>query len=149
LAPRPGPRARSLPTGCGSAATRPRSGSPSGGPRRRIAPRAPPRHGADRRLAPPARSRRVGRPRCRAPGHGQASSRKRPGILCLYRLVSGLGSPANVAVGHVFSCEGTARVTDVAAIAGAIEPVLGALGLELYDLDATGPARSRTVRVIV
>ena len=40
-------------------------------------------------------------------------------------------------------------MTDVAAIASAIEPVLGALGLELYDLDATGPARARTVRVVV
>jgi len=38
---------------------------------------------------------------------------------------------------------------DVAAIASAVEPVLGALGLELYDLDATGPARARTVRVVV
>jgi ribosome maturation factor RimP len=40
-------------------------------------------------------------------------------------------------------------VTDVAAIASAIEPVLAALGLELYDVDATGPARGRTVRVVV
>jgi ribosome maturation factor RimP len=38
---------------------------------------------------------------------------------------------------------------DVAAIASAVEPVLGALGLELYDLDATGPARARTVRIVV
>ena len=40
-------------------------------------------------------------------------------------------------------------MTDVAAIANAIEPVLGALGLELYDLGATGPAGARTVRIVV
>ncbi len=38
---------------------------------------------------------------------------------------------------------------DDEAIATAVEPVLGALGLRLYDVDATGPARSRTVRVVV
>ena len=40
-------------------------------------------------------------------------------------------------------------MADVEAIATAVEPVLAALGLGLYDVEATGPARSRTVRVTV
>ncbi len=40
-------------------------------------------------------------------------------------------------------------MADVETIAAAVEPVVAALGLELYDVEATGPARSRTVRVTV
>jgi ribosome maturation factor RimP len=40
-------------------------------------------------------------------------------------------------------------MADVEAIAAAVEPVVAALGLELYDVEATGPARARTIRVTV
>jgi len=40
-------------------------------------------------------------------------------------------------------------MADVDAIAAAVEPVVAALGLQLYDLEATGPARARTLRVTV
>ncbi len=38
---------------------------------------------------------------------------------------------------------------DVDTIARAIAPVVDALGLELYDVELTGPARSRNLRVLV
>jgi ribosome maturation factor RimP len=40
-------------------------------------------------------------------------------------------------------------MADVDAIAAAVEPVVTALGLELYDVEATGPGRARTLRVTV
>lgn len=38
---------------------------------------------------------------------------------------------------------------DVDTIARAVEPVVAALDLELYDVELTGPARSRNLRVLV
>jgi ribosome maturation factor RimP len=40
-------------------------------------------------------------------------------------------------------------MTDVAAIAAAVEPVISALGLELYDVEVAGSGRSKVVRVLV
>jgi ribosome maturation factor RimP len=40
-------------------------------------------------------------------------------------------------------------MTDVAAIADAVGPVVTALGLELYDVEVTGSGRARVVRVLV
>jgi ribosome maturation factor RimP len=40
-------------------------------------------------------------------------------------------------------------MADVDAIAAAVEPVVSALGLELYDVETAGPARARTLRVAV
>jgi ribosome maturation factor RimP len=40
-------------------------------------------------------------------------------------------------------------MADVETIAAAVEPVVAALGLVLYDVEATGSGRARTVRVTV
>jgi len=40
-------------------------------------------------------------------------------------------------------------MADVDAIAAAVEPVVAALGLELYDVESTGPTRARILRVTV
>ncbi len=40
-------------------------------------------------------------------------------------------------------------MADVDTIAAAVEPIVAALGLQLYDVEATGPARARTLRVTV
>jgi len=40
-------------------------------------------------------------------------------------------------------------MADVDTIAAAVEPVVAALGLQLYDVEATGPAPARTLRVTV
>jgi ribosome maturation factor RimP len=40
-------------------------------------------------------------------------------------------------------------MTDVAAIVAAVEPVVDALGLALYDVEVSGSGRSRVVRVLV
>jgi ribosome maturation factor RimP len=40
-------------------------------------------------------------------------------------------------------------MTDVAAIVAAVEPVVGALGLDLYDVEVTGSGRAKVVRVLV
>src|SRR5262245_12866295 len=40
-------------------------------------------------------------------------------------------------------------MTDVAAVTAAVEPVVSALGLELYDVEVAGSGRSKVVRVLV
>jgi ribosome maturation factor RimP len=40
-------------------------------------------------------------------------------------------------------------MTDVAAIADAVEPVVTALGLSLYDVEVAGSGRAKVVRVLV
>jgi len=40
-------------------------------------------------------------------------------------------------------------MTDVAAVADAVEPVVRALGLELYDVEVAGSGRAKVVRVLV
>jgi ribosome maturation factor RimP len=40
-------------------------------------------------------------------------------------------------------------MTDVAAIADTVEPVVTALGLSLYDVEVSGSARAKVVRVLV
>jgi ribosome maturation factor RimP len=40
-------------------------------------------------------------------------------------------------------------MTDVAAIVAAVEPVVGALGLDLYDVEVSGSGRAKVVRVLV
>jgi ribosome maturation factor RimP len=40
-------------------------------------------------------------------------------------------------------------MTDVAAIVAAVEPVVGALGLDLYDVEVAGTGRAKVVRVLV
>jgi ribosome maturation factor RimP len=45
--------------------------------------------------------------------------------------------------------EEVSEVTDVVAIVDAVEPVVAALGLELYDVEVTGSGRSKVVRVLV
>jgi ribosome maturation factor RimP len=40
-------------------------------------------------------------------------------------------------------------MTDVAAIVAAVEPVVDALGLDLYDVEVSGSGRSKVVRVLV
>ncbi|HEV3451346.1 MAG TPA: ribosome maturation factor RimP [Acidimicrobiia bacterium] len=40
-------------------------------------------------------------------------------------------------------------MADQETVAAAVEPVVAALGLDLYDVEATGPHRARTVRVTV
>ena len=40
-------------------------------------------------------------------------------------------------------------MTDVAAIADAVEPVVVALGLDLYDVEVSGSGRAKVVRVLV
>ena len=40
-------------------------------------------------------------------------------------------------------------MTDVTAITDAVEPVVAALGLDLYDIEVSGSGRSKVVRVLV
>jgi ribosome maturation factor RimP len=40
-------------------------------------------------------------------------------------------------------------MTDVAAIVAAVEPVVGALGLDLYDIEVSGSGRAKVVRILV
>jgi ribosome maturation factor RimP len=69
--------------------------------------------------------------------------------------VAGVGLPVRVAGGtwaraHVFSCEEVLTMAmDLESIRDLVAPILGALGLELYDVELTGAGHARAVRVIV